>query len=44
MELEEQKKIIQNNSFLLGRVYEQEREVSAFPTYKSCFALYRRLL
>ncbi|XP_070789353.1 flagellum-associated coiled-coil domain-containing protein 1 [Pituophis catenifer annectens] len=26
MELEEQKKIIQNNSFLLGRVYEQERE------------------
>ncbi|KAM6459780.1 flagellum-associated coiled-coil domain-containing protein 1 [Liasis olivaceus] len=26
MELEEQKKIIQKNSFLLGRVYEQERE------------------
>ncbi|ETE56923.1 Amyotrophic lateral sclerosis 2 chromosomal region candidate gene 12 protein-like protein, partial [Ophiophagus hannah] len=26
MELEEQKKIIQNNSFLLGRVYEEERE------------------
>ncbi|XP_058043268.1 flagellum-associated coiled-coil domain-containing protein 1 isoform X2 [Ahaetulla prasina] len=26
MELEEQKKIIQNNSFLLGRVFEQERE------------------
>ncbi|XP_061463990.1 flagellum-associated coiled-coil domain-containing protein 1 [Rhineura floridana] len=26
MEIEEQKKIIQNNSFLIGRVYEQERE------------------
>uniref|UniRef100_A0A8D2JDH0 Uncharacterized protein n=1 Tax=Varanus komodoensis TaxID=61221 RepID=A0A8D2JDH0_VARKO len=40
LEIEEQKKIIQNNSFLIGKAYEQEREVSSVPTKEHLYLLH----